>query len=255
MPEITRGLWRYRADAQRVVIGGSLSDGGSVFAWLKRLARLPEDPAEAERAIAAMAPDAHGLTVLPLLSGERGPGWSDAAGATIAGLTPATEPLDLLRAGLEAVALRFRLIELELSEALPGERDVVGTGGGLVKSPAWTQIMADALGRPVAMSEVEEGSSRGAALLALEALGHLERAEEVEAPLGETYEPDPERTRGLPGRAGAPAGALRRRHIDAGAATPSRPSARAMTRWAATLSAIRKSSSEAGSAPTTWQSR
>ena len=54
--------------------------------------------------------------------------------------------------------------------------------------------MADALGRPVALSDVDEGSSRGAALLALEALGHLERAEEVEAPLGETYEPDPERT-------------------------------------------------------------
>ena len=35
VPEITRGLWRYRADAQRVVIGGSLSDGGSVFAWLQ----------------------------------------------------------------------------------------------------------------------------------------------------------------------------------------------------------------------------
>ena len=46
LPEVTRGLWRYRADAQRVVVGGSLSDGGSVFAWLKRLTRLPEDPAE-----------------------------------------------------------------------------------------------------------------------------------------------------------------------------------------------------------------
>ena len=237
------------------MIGGSLSDGGSVVAWLQRLTRLPEDLAEAERAIAAMAPDAHGLTVLPLLSGERGPGWSDAAGATIAGLTPATEPLDLLRAGLEAVALRFRLIELELSEALPGERDVVGTGGGLVNSPAWTQIMADALGRPVALSEVDEGSSRGAALLALEALGHLERAEEVDAPLGETFEPDPDRTEAYRGALERQARALRRGHIDAGAATPSRPSARAMTRWAATLSAIRKSSSDGGSAPTTWQSR
>ena len=201
VPEITRGLWRYRANARRVVIGGSLSDGGSVYAWRKRLTRLPDDPAETERAIAAMAPDSHGLTVLPLLSGERGPGWSDAAGATIAGLTPATEPLHLLRAGLEAVALRFRLIELELSEALPGERDVVGTGGGLVKSPAWTQIMADALGRPVALSEVEEGSSRGAALLALEALGHIERADGADAPLGKVYDPDPDRTEAYRGAA------------------------------------------------------
>ena len=54
--------------------------------------------------------------------------------------------------------------------------------------------MADALGRPVALSEVEEGSSRGAALLALEALGHIERADGVDAPLGEVYDPDPEHT-------------------------------------------------------------
>ena len=99
--------------------------------------------------------------------------------------------------------MRFRLIELELSETLPGERDVVGTGGGLVKSPAWTQIMADALGRPVALSEVEEGSSRGAALLALEALGHIERAEDVDAPLGETYDPEPEHTEAYRGAGSA----------------------------------------------------
>ena len=133
LPEITRGLWRYRADAQRVVIGGSLSDGGSVVAWLQRLTRLPEDAAEAERAIAAMEPDAHGLTVLPLLSGERGPGWSDAAGATIGGLTPATEPLDLLRAGLRGGRAALPPDRARAAEALPGERDVVGTGGGLVK--------------------------------------------------------------------------------------------------------------------------
>ena len=50
--------------------------------------------------------------------------------------------------------------------------------------------MADVLGRPVTISGVSEASSRGAALLALEALGELEIGE-PEAPLGETFEPDP----------------------------------------------------------------
>jgi gluconokinase len=184
-PSPPPALWCYRADAQRILLGGSLSDGGSVVAWLRRLAQLPE-PAEAERAIAAMEPDAHGLTVLPLLSGERGPGWSDRAGATIAGLTTATTPVELLRAGLEAVALQFAQIDADL----PGRQTVVATGGGLVNSPAWTQIMADALGRPVAHSAVAEGSSRGAAVLALEALG----GQAGEAPVGETFEPDPAAT-------------------------------------------------------------
>ena len=184
-PEPPPQLWCYRADAERIVLGGSLSDGGSVVAWLRDLTRLPT-PEEAERAIAAMDPDAHGLTVLPLLSGERGPGWSDRAGATVSGLTTETTPVELLRAGLEAVALQFAQID----DDLPGEQTVVATGGGLVNSPAWTQIMADALGRPVAHSAVKEGSSRGAAVLALEQLGE----QPGEAPLGDTYEPDPAAT-------------------------------------------------------------
>lgn len=184
-PQPPPALWCYRADAERILLGGSLSDGGSVVAWLRRLTNLPE-PDETERAIAAMEPDAHGLTVLPLLSGERGPGWSDRAGATIAGLTTATTPVELLRAGLDAVALQFAQIDADL----PGRQTVVATGGGLVNSPTWTQIMADALGRPVAHSAVAEGSSRGAAVLALEALGERPG----EAPLGETFEPDPAAT-------------------------------------------------------------
>jgi gluconokinase len=184
--EIPDDLWCYRADPRRVVMGGSLSDGGSVVAWLARLTRLPDDLEDAEAAVAAMAPDTHGLTLLPLLSGERGPNWADTASGTITGLSPATDPVTLLRATLEAVALRFRLIDAKLTAALPGERQVIATGGAMVASPAWRQIIADALGRPLTLSAVEEGSSRGAALLAQ---GRLE-----DAPLGDTVEPDPEAT-------------------------------------------------------------
>ena len=176
-------LWCYRLDAERPVLGGSLSDGGSVVAWLRKLMQMPE-PEEAERELAAMAPDSHGLTFLPLLAGERGPGWSDRAGATIDGLTRATTPIHVLRAGIEAVALQFAVIDADL----PGDQTVVATGGALGRSPTWTQIIADALGRPVAHSGVAEGSSRGAAVLALEALGETAG----EAPLGRTFDPDPD---------------------------------------------------------------
>jgi gluconokinase len=49
--------------------------------------------------------------------------------------------------------------------------------------------MADTLGRPVTLSGVREASSRGAALIALEALGGPE-IEAARAPLGETFKPD-----------------------------------------------------------------
>jgi gluconokinase len=139
-----------------------------------------------------MEPDVHGLTFLPLLAGERGPGWANRANGTIAALSMTTTSVEILRAAMEAVALRFARVAEKLDEAFPEEadsRDVVATGGGLLGSRTWTRIMADALGRPITASAVPEASSRGAALLAIEALGGPE-IEDVEAPLSETYEPD-----------------------------------------------------------------
>jgi gluconokinase len=189
--EIPDGPWCYRADEKRFVMGGALSDGGNLVAWLRETLRLPE-PEETERLLAEMEPDSHGLTFLPLLAGERGPGWADEANGSISGLSMSTTPVEILRAAMEAVALRFALIAEIIEAASPGEKEVIATGGGLLGSPTWIGIMADALGRPVTTSGVQEASSRGAALLALERLGELE-IEDAEAPLGEVFEPDPER--------------------------------------------------------------
>ena len=190
--DIPPGLWCYRPDARRFVMGGALSDGGNLITWLEQTLRLP-DLKSAEDTIGAMAPDGHGLTFLPLLAGERGPQWADRAHGAVAGLSMATTPLDIFRAALEAVALRFALIAEIVDRSLPGERHVVATGGGLLNSPVWTQIMADALGKPIVASTVREASSRGASLLALEALGIIPSIEAVPAPLGATFTPDPAR--------------------------------------------------------------
>jgi gluconokinase len=105
----------------------------------------------------------------------------------------ATQPLQILRAALEAVALRFALTAEILDSVLPGERQVIATGGGLLGSRTWTQIMSDALGKRITASTVEEASSRGAALLVLEAMGKIEALESIGAPLGGTFEPNFER--------------------------------------------------------------
>jgi gluconokinase len=52
-------------------------------------------------------------------------------------------------------------------------------------------MMADALGVPLTPSTEAEGSSRGAALLASEALGLIPSIEAVAAGTGPTIEPDP----------------------------------------------------------------
>ena len=147
-------------------------------------------PESIEAALNKMPPDGHGLTVLPFFSGERCPGWKGSARATVHGLSLATKPLDILRAGMEAVALRVAIVFRLLKTMLPEPPEVVAGGGALLRSPAWLQIMADAMESPVRVCEVPEASARGAALLALESLGVLDDLSQAPDILGDTYRPD-----------------------------------------------------------------
>jgi gluconokinase len=189
--QIPDGVWCYRADRRRPVLGGALNDGGSLVAWLRRSLHLP--PLEQlEAQVAAMEPDSHGLTVLPFWAGERSPGWAADATGAVVGLRLHTRPQDIARAALEAVALRFALLDELLRQEVPEVKEMVATGGALLRSPAWMQIMADALGRPVLASSEVEASSRGAALVALESLDLLSQPIEAMAPPVErVYEPVP----------------------------------------------------------------
>jgi gluconokinase len=188
--KIPRGLWCYRANRRYFVMGGALSNGGDVYSW--NLKTLNLDEKDIEEQLSQMEPDGHGLTVLPFYSGERSTGWADGARAVVAGITLNTGPLDILRASLEAVAYRFAAIYQLLREGSLASSQIIASGGGLLNSPAWTQMMADCIGAPVAASAVEEASSRGAALLALQALGHIDDLESLPALCHETYEPIPE---------------------------------------------------------------
>ncbi|NTU85527.1 MAG: hypothetical protein HGA45_40255 [Chloroflexales bacterium] len=188
-PEVVPpGLWCYRVDRAHALVGGATSEGGNVYAWLRQSLQLG-DPAAAEAALAAFPPDSHGLTVLPFLAGERSPGWAGDVPASIYGLTLATTPLAILRASLEALAYRFALIERRLT-ARSGDVRVVASGGALLSSPAWMQIVADVLGRPLVASGEAETTSRGVALLALRALGAMPSLDAAPAAEGPTYEPD-----------------------------------------------------------------
>lgn len=188
-----RGLWTYRVDRRRIVQGGALSGGGNVFAWLERTLQLDPIP-QLEDELAAMPPDGHGLTVLPFLAGERSPDWNPDARAAILGIRLATRPLDIARASVEAVAYRFGIVFDVLKASIGVPKGIIGSGAGLVHSPAWLQIMADVLGESILVSAAPEATSRGAALLALESMGVLKALGDAPAPLGKEYTPDPVRS-------------------------------------------------------------
>ena len=118
-------------------------------------------------------------------------GWHSEARGAIVGLSVHTRPIEILRAGLESVALRFAQVADAIREVTPGIREVVASGGALLSSRTWTQIMADVLGHLVIASGEKEASSRGAALLALESLGLAPGLDAFSASMGEIFEPDP----------------------------------------------------------------
>ena len=182
-------LFCYRADRGRVVIGGALSDGGGLHAWMKDALFFNYDDDELEQALAVMEPGSHDLTVLPFWSGERATGWSASARGAIIGLTASTKPIEILRAAMEAVCYRFALLARALDSIAPNP-GVVASGNALLASRAWAQMIADVLARPIELSRTREASCRGAALLALETIGKIDSIETVQSESGEVFEPD-----------------------------------------------------------------
>ena len=152
------GLFLYRVDGSRVCEGGALSDGGNLHAWLRRTVAAFDD-----HALASRPPAGHGLVLLPFFGGERSLGWDADRRGSIHGLTFDTTPADLAQAAVEAVSYRLAAIV----DAIGGVEQVVATGGALLASPAWQQILADVLGIGVEVIDVAESSARGAALATL----------------------------------------------------------------------------------------
>src|SRR5947209_5318120 len=70
--QIPSGLWCYRLDAHRSLLGGAINDVGRVISWLHDTVQLTDgDPDE----LMTAAPEPATPLVLPYLSGERSTGW------------------------------------------------------------------------------------------------------------------------------------------------------------------------------------
>jgi gluconokinase len=163
------GLWAYRMDARRTLVGSAMSDCGRVIDFARSRFALPEDLGELDLDALLTTPPTPGTPlVVPFLSGERGTKWRGDARALFAGVSAATGPADLLRGCYEGIALCYLRIADQL-RAVGGEpRRIVLSGGMSDVAPQWIQILADALQVPVDHVGISRSTMRGAALLALE---------------------------------------------------------------------------------------
>jgi len=160
------GLFCYRVDDARRLLGGAVSNAGNLRAWALRELKLPPDAAKIERALAKRSGPAEGLTVLPFWLAERAPTWPEDLPSVITGVTQATTALDLLQAFQEATYLRLGQIAEKVEKAAGRTLSFI-VSGGIQKSPELLQCLANVLGRPVYASPEPEASLRGAACFAL----------------------------------------------------------------------------------------
>ena len=141
--KVPNGLFCYRIDKHNLLLGGALTDGGSVIEWATKLLNLntkKEDfvkcMKEVEESYAidccnndntirstsasSVLPEATAakLTMIPFFSGERSTGYRRGATGAVMGMTLATKPSDVLKSSLESVALRLRAIVKLIQETV-----------------------------------------------------------------------------------------------------------------------------------------
>jgi glycerol kinase len=150
-------------------IEGAIFVAGAAVRWLRDGLGLIGDAAETA-ALAAGAPDSHGVYLVPGFVGLGAPHWNPGARGLIAGLTLDSTAAHLARAALEAVAYQT----LDLVTAIAADADAGGgagpralrVDGGMAGNDWLCQFLADVLDRPVERPAVLETTAWGAALLA-----------------------------------------------------------------------------------------
>ncbi|HEY2800802.1 MAG TPA: gluconokinase [Chthoniobacterales bacterium] len=176
------GLFRYVVDQRRALLGGAVSNAGNLHAWCLRELRLSPNDRKIEQLLRTSTPAALRLTVLPFWVSERAPTWPEDLNGVIVGLSQATTAADLLRAATGAVCHRLAEI-FEGLEIATGPVAKIIVSGGILHSPAALQILADSLGRDLVPTADQEASMRGAAVHALEQLGHKVPAPKFAQPI------------------------------------------------------------------------
>jgi gluconokinase len=189
---IPDGLWCYRLTQEYVLIGGALTDGGSVIEFCRTLLNLKTDNEftscmeEVRTLMQQQDYHVHNRQIendnncvtnnteifLPFLGGERSVGFRLGATAALCGITHQTTPARFVHSCMEGVTLQLNeiltlLLKSREEEASNGTRTVlVVSGSALERNQLWRQMIANCTEMDVVMdSEVNECTSRGVAKL------------------------------------------------------------------------------------------
>ena len=176
--EIPSGLWSYCFGLEKSIFGGSFTEGGNVIKWANDYLNL-DTTQGIDKILLEKKPDTHGLTILPFFSGERSIGWNGSATASIDGLRISTTSEDILQALCESIAHRFSDVYDLLLPYLDDNFEIIASGGSISESKWFTQTMANALNKPIAICKQDQQTLYGTAKLALKGIGAIQEFSEI----------------------------------------------------------------------------
>ncbi|MEZ5424521.1 MAG: gluconokinase [Pyrinomonadaceae bacterium] len=163
---LPEGLWSYRLDERRVVLGGALSDGGNLISMFRRKFGVKGNITQELRS----RTHDRSLRVEPYYFGERSTGYREDAKGEIIGLQPKHDGIDVILSAMHAIADRLADIAERLSRVAPIE-SIQASGGTLREYPVWREIIEEKLGMQIMPSNTRESSLKGTVLRAAERLG------------------------------------------------------------------------------------
>lgn len=173
--------------------------GGASIKWFRD--EFAKDLHNKENAYAildeSIQKDPTGILILPHFAGAANPYMDTGSKAAVLGLTLEHTRADLYKAMLEGVTYEIMTNISHLEKAGVQMDSLYATGGG-ASSPAWLQIKADILNRPITALHAKEVGASGTAMLCAVAIGaymNLKDAGKAFVKIGKTYLPDPERQR------------------------------------------------------------
>lgn len=166
-------IFNYILDENTFVSGGPVNNGGNVLQWLAKNfldVKIENDYEEIFKEIEAIPAGAGGLLFLPYLHGERAPVWDERSSGTFVGLRSFHTKAHMLRAAIEGVCFNLKII-LENLERFSGEIRQLNASGGFTKEDSWVQMLADITGKKILLTNSEDASAIGAAILGCRAVG------------------------------------------------------------------------------------
>jgi len=170
---LTGNVFCYYLDKRLRIVGGPSNSGGGVIDYFIRLLGYA-GPKDFFYDIKNVQPGAKGLLYLPWLYGERAPIWDAGISSSFIGIKSHHTRAHMAKAVMEGIAYNLKWIMQELEESTKKPIDEIKLSGGLSSSAIAAQGIADILGKQIFVTQKEDSSARGAAIIGMHAMALID---------------------------------------------------------------------------------